>query len=59
MEAKQGSQNREVLPSQKSGNHLWLPFSGNRKLMQRQEVISDFQLYNKRRLQVSSVFFKE
>lgn len=50
METKHCSENREVLPSQKSGNHPGLPFSGNRKLMQGQEVISDFQLYNKKNL---------
>lgn len=46
MEPKQTIENREVLPSQKSGNHRGRPFPGNRKLMQGQEVISDFQLYN-------------
>lgn len=59
MEAKHSSENREVLPSQKSGNHPGLAFSGNRKLMQGQEVISDFQLCNKKLLQVSFVFLKD
>lgn len=48
MEVRESSENREVLPSQKSGNHPGLPFPGNRKLMQGQEVIEHFGLYNKK-----------